>query len=108
MMVTLAHPGGYPMSSDAVLDPLEIRRKRLRFRAWHRGMRESDLLLGSFADAHIGAFSAEQLDRFEALLEVADADIYNWYAGREPVLTDYDHDVMALLKAFRVPNPALN
>ena len=92
------------MSSES----LEVRRKRLRFRAWHRGMRESDLLLGNFADAHIGGFSAEQLDRFEELLEVADADIYNWYAGREPVLPAYDHDVMALLKAFRIVNPSAN
>ena len=66
-------------------EPIEIRRKRLRFRAWHRGMRESDLLLGNFADTHAINFSQEQLDRFETLLEVADADIYNWYARREPV-----------------------
>jgi antitoxin CptB len=89
-------------------DPNEIRRKRLRFRAWHRGMRESDLLLGGFADSHIAGFDGGQLDRFEELLEVADADIYNWYAGREPVPPEYDHDVMALLKAFQDVNKTLN
>ncbi|MEI6986645.1 MAG: succinate dehydrogenase assembly factor 2 [Rhodospirillaceae bacterium] len=89
-------------------ESLEFRRKRTRFRAWHRGMRESDLLLGSFADVYADTFSAEQLGRFETLLEVADADIYNWYAKREPVPTEYDHDVMALLMAFRVPNTSLN
>ena len=89
-------------------DSLEVRRKRLRFRAWHRGMRESDLLLGNFADAHAGSFDAGQLDRFEELLELADADIYNWYAGREPVPPDYDHDVMALLRTFRIADVSQN
>ena len=89
-------------------ESLEVRRKRLRFRAWHRGMRESDLLLGNFADAHAGSFDKEQLDRFETLLEVADADIYNWYAGREPVPPEYDHDVMALLRAFRIADKSQN
>ena len=92
------------MSSES----LEVRRKRLRFRAWHRGMRESDLLLGNFADAHLAGLSTEQLDRFEALLEVADADIYNWYAGREPVPPEYDHDVMALLRSFRITDASQN
>jgi antitoxin CptB len=90
------------MNSEAI----EIRRKRLRFRAWHRGMRESDLLLGGFADAHVGGFSNDQLNRFEILLEIADADLYDWYAGRAPVPPDHDHDVMALLKAFRVASPS--
>ncbi len=89
-------------------EPIEIRRKRLRFRAWHRGMRESDLLLGNFADTHAINFSQEQLDRFETLLEVADADIYNWYARREPVPAEYDHDVMALLQAFRIKDTSQN
>ncbi|MEI6559091.1 MAG: succinate dehydrogenase assembly factor 2 [Rhodospirillaceae bacterium] len=89
-------------------ESLEVRRKRLRFRAWHRGMRESDLLLGNFADAHAGGFDEAQLDRFETLLEVADADIYNWYAGREPVPPEYNHDVMALLQAFRIVDTAQN
>ncbi len=89
-------------------ESLEIRRKRLRFRAWHRGMRESDLLLGGFADAHVNDFDQGQLDRFERLLEVADADIYDWYAGRDTVPAEYDHDVMTLLRAFRVTNPSMN
>ena len=41
----------------------ENRRKRLRFRSWHRGTKEMDLLMGSFADAHLSAFDVGQLDR---------------------------------------------
>ena len=86
-------------------EPIEIRRKRLRFRAWHRGMRESDLLMGGFADTHVDGFQDEQLDRFEALLEIADADLYDWYVGRAPVPPEHDHDVMTLFRGFRLPSP---
>jgi len=53
----------------------DIRRKRLSFRSWHRGTRESDLLLGRFADSHLAGLDDDQLDRYEALLECADADL---------------------------------
>ena len=62
-------------------DDLAIRRKRLRFRAWHRGMREVDLLLGRFADAHLAGLDAAELSAFEALLEVPDQDVLAWLTG---------------------------
>src|SRR5690606_15540728 len=65
-------------------DGLEPRRRRILFRAWHRGMREADLLLGTFADAYIGSFGEEDLDDFEALLEAPDGDILAWLTGRGP------------------------
>ena len=46
--------------------------------SWHRGTRESDLILGRFAEAHLAGFDAAQLDRYEALLECADADLFDW------------------------------
>ena len=57
---------------------LDARRKRLRFRAWHRGMRELDLLLGPFADAAADTFSEQEVASFEALLEVPDPNLYSW------------------------------
>lgn len=81
----------------------EIRRKRLRFRSWHRGTRESDLILGRFADAYLAGFGAVQLDRYEALLECADADLYDWVVGRAPPPPAHDHDVTRLLLAFCSP-----
>jgi antitoxin CptB len=90
----------------ATEDPLDTRRKRLRFRAWHRGTREADLLIGSFADAHLAAFDSLRLDQFEGLLELSDPDIYNWMTVREPVPAEHDTDVMRLLVAFRyTPRP---
>jgi antitoxin CptB len=84
----------------------DIRRKRLLFRSWHRGTRESDLVLGRFAEAHLAGFDAAQLDRWEALLECADADLYDWASGRTAPPAAYDHDVMRLLLAFRCAPPA--
>ena len=81
--------------------PLELRRRRLRFRAWHRGTREADLLLGSFADRHLAAFSEPELDQFEALLDQTDADLYDWITARAPVPAAFDHAVMTQLRGFR-------
>lgn len=62
--------------------------------------------MGGFADAYLARFSAEQLDRYEALLELSDPDLYNWMTGREAIPPEHDHDVMRLLAAFR-PAPRL-
>ena len=78
----------------------DIRRKRLSFRSWHRGTRESDLILGRFADAYLAQFDVGQLDRYEALLECADADLFDWITGRASPPLEHDHDVTRLLLAF--------
>ena len=82
-------------------EPPDIRRKRLLFRSWHRGTKETDLLLGSFAEAHLGALSEAQLDRYEALLEENDALLFDWITGRTPAPAEKDSDVLRLLMAFR-------
>ena len=61
----------------------ENRIKRLYFRSWHRGCKETDLILGAFADHKLPVLSTESLDIYEALLEEHDADIWNWLVGRE-------------------------
>jgi antitoxin CptB len=82
------------------------RRKRLLFRSWHRGTREADLILGSFAEQHLAGFDEVQLDRYEALLNLPDPDIFDWITGREPPPPESDHDVTRLLLAFRyTPRP---
>jgi antitoxin CptB len=81
--------------------PLDIRRKRLLFRSWHRGTREADLILGSFAESHLTGFDDPQLDRFEALLEVPDAELFDWINRRASPSPEHDHDVTRLLLAFR-------
>jgi antitoxin CptB len=79
----------------------EIRRKRLLFRSWHRGTREADLILGSFAEANLAQFDDTRLARYEALLECPDADLLDWISGRALPPPEYDTDVTRLLLAFR-------
>lgn len=79
---------------------LNLRRKRLLFRSWHRGTREMDLILGRFADAMLASLDAEQLDRFAALLENSDPDLHDWLTRRAVVPPAHDHDVMKLLQNF--------
>lgn len=56
----------------------ELIRRQLRFRSWHRGTRESDLLIGSFADAALDGFDSAQLDAYAAFLGEDDPDIWDW------------------------------
>jgi antitoxin CptB len=86
-------------------ETVENRRKRLRFRSWHRGTKEMDLLMGSFADAYLSGFGRDQLDRFEALLDVPEPVVYDWLLGRSRPPADFDHDVMRLLLAFEYQPP---
>jgi len=64
---------------------IAARRRRARFRSWHRGMREADLILGGFADRHMGALSEAELDAYEALLDIPDADLLRWVTGEAQV-----------------------
>ena len=77
-----------------------VRLKKIRFRAWHRGFREADLILGPFADSHAQSLTPDQLDLFERLLEQPDPDIYDWIAGRAPPPGDFA-ELVLLLQAFK-------
>ena len=81
-------------------DSLTSRQRRALFHAWHRGMREMDLLLGPFADARIDSLSGEEMDQFEALMDVADGDLYAWLTGSAPVAPDHDNSVYRALAGF--------
>ncbi|HVA14922.1 MAG TPA: succinate dehydrogenase assembly factor 2 [Stellaceae bacterium] len=81
----------------------ETRRKRLLYQSAHRGTKESDLLLGAFADVHLAGFSGDELDRYEALLNENDQDLFDWMTGRAAPPAEKMNDVMALLLGFRYP-----
>jgi antitoxin CptB len=81
-------------------DGLDVRRRRLLFRAWRRGVRETDLIVGRFADAYIDRFDATALDDFEALIEVPNAELYAWVVGWESVPENFDTAVLRDLIAF--------
>jgi antitoxin CptB len=77
-----------------------VRRRKLVFRAWHRGMREVDLLLGRFADARVPGMGEDNLAAFEALLDVPDPQILAWITGEEEVPREQNSRFMRELIAF--------
>ena len=86
-----------------MVEDLELRRRRLKYRSKHRGTKELDLLLGVFAERQLDVMSARELDLYEAILDADEVDIYAWLVGRTPVLPAYDNDVMRRLLAFDFP-----
>jgi antitoxin CptB len=82
-------------------DQHDFRVKRLRFRSWRRGTREMDLLLGQFADRHLPALNATELDAYEALLEAADPDIFSWITGDAPLPARFDRAILELIRNYK-------
>lgn len=64
--------------------PRELWLKRLRYRSWHRGCKETDLVLGRFCDRMLETMNEAQLTLFETLLDEDDADIWNWLTEKTP------------------------
>ncbi len=84
---------------------LPARQRKLLFRSWHRGMREMDLILGQFADAHIDSLSSDELDQYEALMEALDRDLLQWVTGEAAVPAEFDtqtfHKIVASRKEMK-------
>ena len=80
---------------------MDSRRSKLKYRAWHRGFREADLILGPFADASLEGMSVAELDAFEQLLEQPDHDLYTWIVSEAQAPTALDGGVLEMIRAFR-------
>ena len=79
---------------------LDLRRRKLLFRSWHRGMREMDLIMGRFADATVQQLTQEELAEFEQLMEVPDRELLAWIIGEADVPPDYDTALFRRLREF--------
>ena len=79
---------------------LDARRRRLLFRAWHRGMREVDLITGRFADAHIANLSEAEVEDFERLMDVPEPDLLAWVMGSAATPADHDTALFRRVCAF--------
>jgi len=84
------------MLSSAALDE---RRRKILFRAWRRGLREMDLVMGQFADAHLPAMSEDELDEFERLMNAPDPEVLAWITGEAPTPEEFDTPLFARLHA---------
>src|SRR5208283_4182937 len=85
--------------SDLSSAGLDARRRRILFRAWRRGMREMDLVMGQFADRNLPGMDEAELGEFERLLDVADPQLLAWITGDEPTPPNFDTPLFARLRA---------
>lgn len=99
MPSTHSRTGASDVAGAAALDP---RRKRALWRAWHRGTREMDLIMGRFADREIGTVSEAELVGFENLLEMQESDVYAWVTGREARPDGVEGELVERMKAYPV------
>jgi antitoxin CptB len=76
------------------------RLKRLRFRAWHRGTKEADMLIGGYFDSHSDGWNGEEMAWFEALLEEQDVDIMAWAIGTAAPPQPYQGPMMNQLRTL--------
>jgi len=81
---------------------LEVRKKRILFRAWHRGTREMDLILGRFADATVGRLGEHDIALLEDLMEVPDNDLYDWITGAKETPAKYETALLKKLRSFHL------
>jgi antitoxin CptB len=67
------------------MNETDPRRRRILFRATHRGTHENDILIGGFVAARLSAFTDSELDALEEVMELPDADLADWLTGRQPI-----------------------
>lgn len=68
--------------------------RALKYRAWHRGTREADMMIGGFFDAHHASWGPHERALFAALLTETDVDIMAWAIGTQPVPERYRGPMM--------------
>jgi len=93
-------------ADDMTTEILETKRKRLHMRSIRRGIKEMDIILSAFSEAHLAGLDAAALTTYDALLSENDHDLYQWVTGqvREP---EPYHVLMDLVRegAFGLTKP---
>jgi antitoxin CptB len=84
---------------------LDLRLRKLKFRLWHRGIREMDLVMGGFADAELMNLSDAELAEVEGWLDIPDQQMFAWVNGSEPPPAEFDTSLFRKLRAFHGPRP---
>jgi len=78
--------------------PLEPRRRRILYRATHRGTAESDRLIGGFVAAKIATMDEAGLAALERVLALPDPDLVAWILGRQPIPPEHDEPVLRAIR----------
>jgi antitoxin CptB len=92
--------------ATVMTDELDMRKRRLRFRAWHRGTKEADLLIGGFIDSRLPDFTAADVTWLELLLDENDVDIMAWMTSTKAPPAAFAGGLMDdMRKLESVPQP---
>ena len=94
------------MATELSSEGLDAKRRRLLFRAWHRGIKEMDIVMGRFADAHLVAFTDDDMEAFELLLTVPDQQLLACVLGAEAPDSEFDTPMFRRLREFHMANTA--
>lgn len=92
--------GANGVDARSAAEDMELRRRRIRVRAWRRGMREMDILLGAFVDARLDGLREEDVAALEALLDVSDDEAFRWLTGAARVPPEHDTPLLRQIMAF--------
>ncbi len=77
---------------------IDRRRRRLLFRATHRGTKENDIMIGGYVAAHLAAFTDAEMDALEAVMELPDTDLADWLTGRRPIPPEDDSPMLQAIR----------
>ena len=80
---------------------METLRKRIFYKATHRGTQETDKIIGGFAEQELEKLSKDYLYDFDKLLDVPDVDLLNWILGNEAVPESFDNEIFRLILVFK-------
>ena len=80
---------------------METLRKRIFYKATHRGLQETDKIIGGFAEQELDKLSLDHLRDFDELLDVPDVDLLNWILGKEDVPKLFDNQIFKLIVNFK-------
>ena len=76
----------------------EVRRRRLLYRATHRGTFENDLMIGGFVRTNLALLTDDDIDALEVLLELPDVDLADWLTGRRPIPPEADTPMLRRIR----------
>ena len=80
---------------------MDDRRKRLLYLSQHRGMKETDLLIGRFAKNNLERLSEAELNDFEHILEEGDNDLLGWILEHSKPPERVNGPVLKMIIDFR-------
>ncbi|WP_316862406.1 succinate dehydrogenase assembly factor 2 [uncultured Cohaesibacter sp.] len=81
-------------------DGLDVRQKKILMRAWHRGIKEMDLIFGRFVDLELDNLSDQELSELEMLLDQHDRDLMQWLTNELPVPEAFDCPLFHKIKNY--------